>query len=130
MLDCRQWIVSVRFGAYRDCPSKLETVSSTKKEHVRLKANGDFKLDFVQAGVCKVRTAHQPLKEQRTTGYIAPEVAGDFFNGQPKRPDKQNLLRFSPTVDWHRLLYLLNVQTRVKSLFEKSESVFERGYFG
>ena len=49
--------------------------------------------------VCRVRTAHQPLKEQRSKSYIAPEVAGNFFNDQPKRPDNQNLPCFSLTLD-------------------------------
>ena len=48
---------------------------------------------------CKVRTAHQPLKGQQATSYIAPQTAGDFFNGQPKTLDGQNLSSFSSALD-------------------------------
>ena len=49
--------------------------------------------------ICRVRTAHQPLKGQQATSYIAPQTAGDFFNGQSKTLDGQNLSSFSSALD-------------------------------
>jgi hypothetical protein len=39
------------------------------------------------------------LKGQQATSYIAPQTAGDFFNGQPKTLNGQNLSSFSSALD-------------------------------
>ena len=39
------------------------------------------------------------FERARTIRYIASKTAEDFFNGQPKRLDNQNLPRFSSTLD-------------------------------